>query len=919
MPPQKRKADASSADGASGGGDTTPKKKSRTEAKVEAKAKAKAWHDARVAAKSGKSSLAETSSSPKSTTAVAAAASSPSFSVGSAASKSNTSAAATRKRATPTRKKSSSGTTAAATSPASSSSVSSRSSAVAAQKSRALYTKSTSMSAAMEEEEEEDNESHTTATITTMTGSNDYGSSAKSKLSTKERKRGQGLAAIRALQEERIAARGHRKSPSSKNTATAPPNFSFDVLPPQLSVTAATPSSSVIAASTSAYMASVATKWGPAAVAFPLASFSPTRQHQQQSVALMERQAEEDQIAQTTLRRVGVGAVDPDGSHVDINDDDTDRKMSTATKPCPPGHNEIQSKPSPPALNRNEKSTTISVEANAGLLHSAISRANAIVSSATECITSRQQQILMGICNSQTNTEASSVSMQDDDERNSEVRGRTMDRFASVNADRLRDKSVDPPSIPYSATLQKLRVSSGSATKLVPPVGRIKNDSTNVATSTVAGEHTSEVGAPASLVTTASNESSNAFTILKKSLIGIGAIIMFVELGLGFWYLCSTPFPSMGTNILTTSSIMPEVEFVSCFMDYPISDDSNQTLYDEVQCEGKHQQCPHWGRCHGGKLIDCTDVVMTLAGRNLFVPSDMGDNCEVSPQTKKLVETVKDTLLSMTADYVCGTMMDGVLLQNETFPLYSLERVVAKLQDIEGERFDTELLIWLFPAFNSDSVRFGSLIGNDNDILDGIGLGDIVSPDSLPFSIGCKMKLYCHEMFDYFTHSVLALLKYLATIALFIVWQYPLYSFCVMGFAYVARIVQRRRRHNAKVRELFGIVREAAYDRLCECDDDTGYAALLLRDDVGHYMYPTSFVKRQFMNDYVWPRVVLEVRGDNRVRKFRKMNAGKELEHWDFAVQSKKGWRLRKLLGGTTPVGTPGSKPEHDVSPKRDP
>ena len=868
---------------------------------MEAKAKAKAWHDARVAAKS-KSSLVTSSAM------MAAGASSPSFSVGSATSKSTTSTAATRKRATPIRKKST-GTTAVA-SPASTSSVSSKSSALAARKSRASSAKSTAMSAAMEEEEEDnddgDDEDETleAATITTMTGGSDDGTteevrlkSTKSK-STKERKRGQGLAAIRALQEERMATKQQRRSAPPKNTATSPPpNYSFDVLSPQLSVTASAPSTSVIA-SASASMASAATKWGPAAVASPLSSFIPMMQHQKQKLALKKRHAEEDQMAQTTLRRDGVGAVDPDGSHEEI---------STATKPCPPGRNEVQSKPSPPALNRNANHVdagppTMSVEAETGLLHTAISRAKAIVSSATETVTSQQQRMLMGIRSSQTNTDASSVSMH--------------------NADRFRDKSVDPPSIPYSVTLQKLRVSSGSATKSVP-VSRSKNDSTNVVTSTVAGENTSEVGAPASLATTTLSESSNAFTILKKSLIGFGALIMFVELGIGFWYLCSTFSASIGTNISTTSSIMPELEFVSCFMDYPISntpaDDSEQTLYDEAKCEGKHQQCPQWGQCRGGKLIDCTDDVMTLAGRNLFVPSEKGDSCVVGPQTKKLVETVKDTLVGMTADYFCGTMVNGVLLQNETFPLFSLEEVVAKLQDFQGEGFTSDLLIWLFPAFNSDSVRFGSLICNDNDVLDGIGLGDIVSPDSLSFPFSCKMKLYCREMFDYFLHSVLALVKYLATIALFIVWQYPMYSFSVMGFAYVARIVQRRRRHNAKVRELFGIVREAAYDRLCECDDDTGYAALLLRDDVGHYMYPTSFVKRQFMNDYVWPRVVLEVRGDNRVRKFRKMNAGKELEHWDFAVQSKKGWRLRKSLVGT-PIGTPGSsKPEHDVSPKRDP
>ena len=108
---------------------------------------------------------------------------------------------------------------------------------------------------------------------------------------------------------------------------------------------------------------------------------------------------------------------------------------------------------------------------------------------------------------------------------------------------------------------------------------------------------------------------------------------------------------------------------------------------------------------------------------------------------------------------------------------------------------------------------------------------------------------------------------------------------------------------------------EATYDRLAECpDSDGGFAALHLRDEVGHDMYPTSWSKRHWMNDDVWPRVKLEILADNRVRKYRKVADGKDLEHWDFAIQSKRGRRLRKSLTPAKPRDTPSNVGGHNTA-----
>ena len=99
---------------------------------------------------------------------------------------------------------------------------------------------------------------------------------------------------------------------------------------------------------------------------------------------------------------------------------------------------------------------------------------------------------------------------------------------------------------------------------------------------------------------------------------------------------------------------------------------------------------------------------------------------------------------------------------------------------------------------------------------------------------------------------------------------------------------------SSKGARTFDIVKEEAYDRLAHCDGSGGYAALHLRDDVGHAMYPSNQRERLFMFQHVWPRVIIEVRADNRVRKFRKAADGKQLEHWDLNTNSKCGWQQRK-------------------------
>ena len=1069
MSTKKRKADYDPNPGAATAGgidgvDATgpaPPKKSKMLIKAEQLARAKAWHDARngkagggggagAAAASSPSSIAHPSSSPppfssagRTTTAAPSSSSkqppaarpplpsSPRYSAGTAAAPSKPSGVAAKRRRTTTPsgggRKSTGGQGRASASPPTSSSQGGddgggRGAPPAARKSRksagSVAPAFAHAPPAREEEEEEEEEGPEMSEVA-MVGSGRGSSGGERKISANEKKRRDGLAAIRALKEARTSRGGLAADSGTEERRKGLPKADSPCHPPPSASAAAasvarapsdSPAAALSALSAAAHAVSAVGSAGSAA---------PKRKRPPASVASLFSPRPASIEHPASAAAPGRGTYDPDrpfptaagralpaAAHAGCgprcgagagypgrNGSRDERKMPP--RPSPPGRDETVAphppKPSPPGRNRNgeeadggakqdavdgraKEAAVVGGErveapvpstpghvasapaANTALLHASISRARAMMSSASAGNKKRRE--MMGIrvsdaggnltflsetragvlAPSEQDMDAANATMHD--EGNGGVRGRSMERMGSADEDRSRGKSVDPPMIdsspfPRSAALQKFRVSA-EANKT--PEGRSKREPGNVFATTDAGEHTSEVGGNAedakpSASTIVMSEPDKPHSFLGRSCIGIGKLLMFVQFGIGLFFLTTAYY--QGYFVPTETFITPantlEEDRVHCFIDYPHSDvfsnDGDQNLYDERKCEGRHKQCPQWGRCRAGKLLDCIDGAGTFAGLNLFVPNENGDECAVSPEANDLVGVVKDILVGITADQFCHTEVDGVMLKNDdTFPLFRFEKVAARMRDLHEGRFafvSSDLLLWLSPAFDSNLVRFGSLSDDYEGDFDGMSLGQGISPDSLSLPSGCRMKLLFSELLGYLSTYAFALLKYMASVFLYLVWQYPIHSFGAMAFWYLFLVIQRKRKHRAKVRELVTIVREAAYDRLSECDDHTGYAALLLRDDVGNEMYPTSFAQRQFVNDYVWPRVVLEVRADNRVRKFRKMTAGKELEHWDFAIQSKKGRRLRKSLG-TPVVGTPGGANggginAEDVPPRRDP
>jgi len=573
--------------------------------------------------------------------------------------------------------------------------------------------------------------------------------------------------------------------------------------------------------------------------------------------------------------------------------------------------------------------------ATAGFLTAAISRANALVTSAAG--SNQKRRAMMGIHSAINNGNTQTVQAEGQTEKvglppRDVIQTESQMDTVLEELDSVKTP-VDPPMIDsapisYANTLQRFR-QAGGATTNPPEIKEENKPDENATAATVAGEHTSEVGADEEEISINANEDTELErkpSFLKRGCFLFVKIIMFLQIAYGIVYLVSNHtawYTWIGDSttapktVSESSTVKPNGD-IPCFYNYP--DEKHSYVDDYYGCEGKYKKCPPWGRCHAGKLVDCTDGEGVFTGMRRFVPNERGDDCVPSPNATAIVDLVRQVLVGMTIAENCGSserIKEPEAMSNlnndHPFPLHSLEKVAEKVKEqfTEGitKHVSPDLLIWLHPAVDSKLVKFGLLPGGDDeDDVIAVGLGTDIAPGSLPIPFDCTMKLIMWELLEYLGKFALFLMTFSFQRVWFVVTNYPLYVIGAIAMWKLVAVVQRKRKHRAKVRELFGTVLEAVYDRLSECENDNqGYAALILRDDVGHDMYPTSFRERQFMFDYVWPRVTLEIRADNRVRKFHKVvTGGKDLEHWDFAIQSKRGRKLRKSTGGlvnTTSAG----------------
>jgi len=566
----------------------------------------------------------------------------------------------------------------------------------------------------------------------------------------------------------------------------------------------------------------------------------------------------------------------------EVDDDDDDQKMPAAVAvrpPSPPGKVgsvredgtgvEVHDGP-------EEEDSSNEHNANNGVLKASISRAQQLVSSVA--FANRVRRGKMGI--------KSDLKKEGD---------------GSSTKEKMTSPSVDPPS----------SISSAPVVETMVEEKRVVEETTSIVEEAYEEEQVIPQVSP--------------FMKFIKGILMLLKWASILPLAIGVFYVLSSLRGNISlekgdSSAVTDNNVSP----ACCFMDYPSDFDySGEDVTESSDgCDGNYIQCPQWGRCHGGLLRDCNDGGGgEWQGLFRFVPNKEGTSCVPSDGALEIIEVVQDALANMTVSQSCRsfdmvTDPASVLLKDEEpYPLFSLDVVSWRVNGASEVDIpmSASLLLWLQPVFDTALVTFGQL-SDEEGPPDAIGLSSEVPEHQLPVPFSCQMKFMFMELFGWILRFLYRTVVLLAKKLWHYASTYPKSSPVVVIMLVVAVGIRRKKNHRAKVREIFDVVKEEAYDRLANCDGSGGYAALHLRDDVGHAMYPSNVRERLFMYNYVWPRVIIEVRADNRVRKFRKAADGKQLEHWDLNTNSKRGWQLRK-----TPNKTPGKNIRATSIAKRDP
>ena len=115
---------------------------------------------------------------------------------------------------------------------------------------------------------------------------------------------------------------------------------------------------------------------------------------------------------------------------------------------------------------------------------------------------------------------------------------------------------------------------------------------------------------------------------------------------------------------------------------------------------------------------------------------------------------------------------------------------------------------------------------------------------------------------------------------------YPWVSLvCLIVLLALRRYRQRKAEYQVLLADVAN-VRHLAYQKLMA--DSLEHVVLHLRDEVALDLYPTSKSERSYLILKVWPRVVADVRLDNRVHKTNQLLQGKPRDVWQWVATPNK-------------------------------
>ena len=279
-------------------------------------------------------------------------------------------------------------------------------------------------------------------------------------------------------------------------------------------------------------------------------------------------------------------------------------------------------------------------------------------------------------------------------------------------------------------------------------------------------------------------------------------------------------------------------------------------------------ECPKWSICAGGLLESCPSPSRQ--------PSVEGNACVFTAKANESLALIEESVINWTLQYHCDSSgCDFAEEGTGVAPVFPITRLPMP-----------------YPGLNSELIE-GSEILTKSRREDGsafVGLTEEYFSTRLEFPVLCQLTLVLLSILAVVLEGGSFVFTWVTSSAWSWTVAHPVITFVGLVAVWVARTVHTRRRQRAKLVRDAANVKQMVYEQLMQ--GPTVHAVLHIRDGVANDMSPNSREGRQYVIKKVWPRVVADIRCDNRVMKANKMIQGTPHDVWKWIATPNKGKKV---------------------------
>jgi hypothetical protein len=345
--------------------------------------------------------------------------------------------------------------------------------------------------------------------------------------------------------------------------------------------------------------------------------------------------------------------------------------------------------------------------------------------------------------------------------------------------------------------------------------------------------------------------------------------VPFLLLSVIVAFASSVAFISMEEAFMVglNKSVHKEPSLPQCFHSHP------QEEGEEVgNCDLSKgwKPCPDGGVCLGGELRSCAALYHDV--------SESLDHCSLSAAANETLAKVEKVLAGWTVEQTC--MLQGcahaINYPDAMAPFFDIA-VVSDAVNVSESNLRVLIYHW------SDVIQVRS--GKDGEFI--VGLTDDYVEHKLVVPILCYAGLWLVWFMELVVKSFLGTTHWASGWALTLTIRYPLSTLVVGLTLWGITSFRKHRRQRQQLKHDVANLRQLAYGKLME-DVSKAYVVIFLRDEVAMDEWPTSKLNRAYIINKVWPRVVADVKHDNRVKKSTTLVEGTRRDVWQWTASTKK-------------------------------